>query len=196
MEKFNSQKFGYKTNYRLNGKPRDFPEYGLWKKIHNRSYNPEENYKTLSYIGCSVADVWFDYQELANFWHMDEYRKDGWHLDKDILVKGNKVYSPDTCVFVPPRINGLFCKSLASRGDLPIGVGKSSEGSLKPYTVRCKNAEGKATFLGTFHNPLEGFPIYKQFKESVIKDVANEYRSQISDKLYNALLNYKIEITD
>lgn len=196
MEKFNSQKFGYKTNYRLNGKPRDLPEYCLWKKIHNRSYNSEENYKTLSYTGCSVDAVWFDYQELARFWHTDEHRQDGWHLDKDILVKGNKIYSPDTCIFVPPRINGLFCKSLGSRGHLPIGVGKSSEGSLKPYTVKCKNADGKTTFLGSFHDPLEGFSVYKEFKEGVIKAVSNEYKNQISDKLYNALINYKIEITD
>lgn len=46
----------------------------------------------------------------------------GWALDKDILVKGNKIYSPETCCFVPQEINNLFTKRKSCRGTLPIGV--------------------------------------------------------------------------
>ena len=47
---------------------------------------------------------------------------EGWQLDKDILIKGNKIYSPDTCCFVPSEINNLFVGCNKSRGSLPIGV--------------------------------------------------------------------------
>lgn len=54
------------------------------------------------------------FQEFAE-WCQSEYgymnvEQNGrfWQLDKDILVSGNMVYSPDTCCFVPNRINSVF----------------------------------------------------------------------------------------
>ena len=113
-------------------------------------------------------------------------------MDKDILIKGNKIYSSETCVFVPERINLLFIKNDRIRGDLPIGV--SYDGNR--YKSQCKNGTHKYIRLGTYDTPEEAFQIYKQYKENVIKDVANEYKGKIPEKLYNALMNYKVEITD
>ena len=66
-------------------------------------------------MDCSVYEGWHNFQNFAK-WYEDNYyeiEEEQMHLDKDILVKGNKVYSPDTCVFVPETINGLFVKSNA-----------------------------------------------------------------------------------
>ena len=118
-------------------------------------------------------------------------------LDKDILNKNNKIYSPDNCIFVPHKINSLFVKSNIARGNLPIGVTY-----YKKYD--CFNAQlsleenGKRTVLnlGYFSTPVEAFQEYKIYKEKYIKMVADEYKEQIPYKLYKAMYEYKVEITD
>jgi hypothetical protein len=109
-------------------------------------------------------------------------------------VKGNKVYSSITCVFVPKRINLMFVKRNAARGNLPIGVIWNKRD--RKYQVDCKDEESITVHLGKFHTIKEAFESYKTFKEDVIKKVANKYKERIPNKLYIALLNYKVEIDD
>ena len=121
------------------------------------------------------------------------------HLDKDILIKNNKIYSPDTCIFVPQRINELFIKTNKLRGNLPIGV--SYLKNINKFQANCKTftKRGSASYsnyLGCFKTPLEAFNVYKQFKEKYIKQVADEYKNKIPQKLYEAMYRYEVEITD
>ena len=123
------------------------------------------------------------------------------NLDKDILKKGNKIYSPDTCVYTPQKINTLFIKSDALRGDFPIGVTRNGK---KGYSATCYAHSGindkmenkVGEYLGTFRTPEEAFYAYKTFKEVYIKQIAEEYKPYIPEKLYNAMYNYEVEITD
>ena len=99
--------------------------YRIWLGMIRRCYNPRGyDGKMVYYKDCSVCDEWLCY---ANFekWYDDNYyevNNEEMNLDKDILVKGNKIYSPNTCVFVPQRINSLFLKRNKSRGKYPIGT--------------------------------------------------------------------------
>ena len=95
--------------------------------------------------------------------------------------------------FVPSRINLLFVKNNKNRGDLPIGVKRSKNGR---YVSACLNNESKVQYLGTFDDVETAFDTYKQFKELTIKQVADEYKNKIPQRLYDALYNYKVEITD
>ena len=114
-------------------------------------------------------------------------------LDKDILIKGNKIYSPNTCIFVPQSINTLFIKSDKSRGNLPIGVYYKKQN--KKYIAQCKiNNEKK--YLGSFDTSEEAFQAYKQFKEHYIKQIADEYIELIPQELYDAMYNYEVEYED
>jgi len=115
-------------------------------------------------------------------------------LDKDILYKGNKIYSHDTCVFVPQSINLLFTKSDRVRGDLPIGV--TYRKRSRKFEVKCCDGTKKRIFLGSYNTPEEGFQAYKKYKEKLIKQIANKYIDQIPNKLYNALITYTVEIDD
>ena len=115
------------------------------------------------------------------------------NLDKDILIKGNKVYGPDTCIFVPQDINKLFTKRNNNRGNYPIGVSYNKQ--QKKYKSYC-NTNSKQNFLGYYDTPEEAFTIYKQFKENYIKQVADEYKNHIPEKLYNAMYEYEVEIDD
>ena len=118
-------------------------------------------------------------------------------LDKDILYKGNKIYSRDTCIFVPQRINNLFTKRDNDRGDYPIGMHKILSGN---YRVRCSNGFGKQIDLGVYPTKEEAFRVYKQCKEKVIKEVIDYYKGKIPEhhyyRLREAMYNYEVEIDD
>ena len=171
------------------------PSYVIWKSFLARCYG-KQNAKKTTYIGCSVCDEWKIYSNFKQ-WFDDPTNgyKRGYHVDKDILIRGNKVYSPETCCFVPPEINTLIIKHDATRGNLPIGVSKRSKSHRYRALLRKR---GKYVTLGSFGTPEEAFQAYKQAKEAHIKDVATKYYNEgkITEKVYNALMNYKVEITD
>ena len=116
-----------------------------------------------------------------------------WVLDKDILVKGNKIYSSETCCFVPPEINGCFTLRTLNRGELPIGVSKNRYGL--PYKARC-GYNGERVLIGNYKTPEEAFQAYKSVKMEEILRLAEKWKGKIDDKVYQALLQWKIEITD
>ena len=118
----------------------------------------------------------------------------GFDLDKDLLIKGNKVYSENTCIFIPREINTLLVKRKASRGECLIGVYWSN--TSKTFIARVKKNKGKSEWLGFFKTELEAFNAYKQAKESFIKEQASNWKDQIDERAYNALMNYTVEIAD
>ena len=109
-------------------------------------------------------------------------------------MKGNKIYSPETCAFVPTEINTLLISCKTTRGKYPIGVTLNKGGGKKFIAQITKNK--KHFHLGYYGTPEEAFEAYKEAKEEYIKEVANKWRSQITEEVYNALINYKVEIDD
>lgn len=171
------------------------PYYRVWVSMLDRCYNEECRLVYPSYENCSVADEWHNFQNFAKWYEENYYQvnDEQMHLDKDILIKGNKIYSPETCVFVPNKINTLFCKCDSVRGDYPIGV--CLHGSS--YMARCRNTFlEKPVYLGLFPTPEKAFEKYKYCKEEHIKEIADFYKEQIPDKLYKALYRYEVQITD
>ena len=152
--------------------------------------------KQPTYKGCSVCDEWHNFQNFAKWFDENYYQcgNEKTHLDKDILFKKNKIYSPDTCIFVPQKINLLFLKNGKNRGIYPIGV--YFEKSRNKYNAHLC-ATGKT--IGRYNAPEEAFQAYKQTKENYIKKVADEYKSkypQFPQKLYEAMYRYEVEIDD
>ena len=166
-----------------------------------RCYDPYYLNEHPTYRDCYVCEEWHNFQNFGEWWEYNVYNcnNEKMCLDKDILVKGNKVYSPETCIIVPERINLLFVKKDANRGDYPIGVDKwlNKKNGDKWLKVRCSTLE-KREHLGYFplNRPFQAFYTYKQFKENHIKQVADEYKGLIPTKLYEALYKYEVEIND
>ena len=192
----------YKTGYIGVGKykPRvDKYMYNIWQHMMRRCYNPYYINTALTYKDCIVHDTFHCFQNFGD-WFVDNYYKvdnETMNLDKDILHKGNKIYGPDTCVFVPARINRLVISNTINRGKLPLGVHYSK--SNNKYIASCsvlENNNKKRIYIGCFDNPNDAFEAYKEFKEKYIKMVADEYKDRIPEKLYEALYRYKIEIND
>ena len=169
-------------------------EYQLWNNMINRCYNEALRDKLRSYIDCSVSDEW-KYLSKFKEWCNGQigFDNEGWSLDKDILRKGDKIYSPETCCFVPPEINCALPISASVRGSLPVGVIHSSNKTR--YRARIQRAN-KWESLGTYDTPEEAFYAYKPVKESHIKSLAEKWKDLIDPKVYEVLMNWTIEITD
>lgn len=168
--------------------------YGLWANIIARSCNDSVKYKHKTYKDCSVCSEWLLFSNFLK-WFNDPTNgyKEGYAVDKDILVKGNKIYSPQTCRFVPQYINSLLVKDKSRRGKYLIGVTKKDK---KYRAVIRKN--GKYVCLGRFDTEIDAFLAYKREKEEYIRMVADEYHEKnlIDDYIYNALINYSVEQDD
>ena len=135
---------------------------------------------------CFPVTIW---------WHSQiGFGVDGWHLDKDLLVKGNKVYSEDTCVFLPNEINSLLTKRTASRGEYLIGV--SWYKTRKAFKAQVNKNKGKPENLGYFKTEIEAFNAYKTAKEYFVKEQAERWKGKIDERAYEALMDYEVEITD
>lgn len=173
--------------------------YNTWYDMLKRCYDKEYHKKQPTYKNCTVCDEWLNFQNFARWYEENYYEIEGevMCLDKDILFKGNKIYSPETCVIVPQAINKLFTKRQNDRGDSTIGT-SPVDGK---YMVRChminpKTGKSKRKYLGIYDTQEKAFKIYKYYKEKNIKMVADYFREQIPDKLYDALYNYEVEIDD
>ena len=167
------------------------PSYSLWYSMISRCYSPKMHKHTETYIDCSVCEEWLYFSNFEK-WYNGNYIE-GCHLDKDIIIKGNKIYSPETCSFVPREINNLIENSRASRGNTPMGVLERCGRFLSYVRVN-----GKRIYLGTFDTKEQAFFRMKEEKEKYIKEMAKKYYKigKISFRTYNALMNYEIEITD
>ena len=162
--------------------------YNTWGNMLKRCYDKNFQINNSTYTDCKVCNEWLCFQNFADWYDENYYEIEGeiMELDKDILVKGNKIYSPNTCIFVPHRINSLFVKRDSKRGEYPIGVTPHRN----KFRAECEIK------LGVYNTIEEAFQVYKKFKENYIKEIAEEYKSKIPQKLYKAMINYEVEITD
>ena len=167
--------------------------YTSWQSMLARCYNEKSQVltKNKSYVECNVTEKWHNFQNFAQ-WFEENYNFEtmqGWCLDKDIIIKGNKIYSPETCCFVPNEINTLFTK-IHKIDKLPTGVTDSKNNSYRVALPRSK--KGKRCYKTV----EEAFQAYKEVKEEYIKEVADKWKDLIDPRVYEAMYNYKVEITD
>ena len=170
-------------------------EYVLWKGMLQRCYSDTFKKKYPTYEGCKCSENFKSYEYFYEWCHKQiGSDNEGWHLDKDLLIKGNKIYSENTCIFLPQEINSLLTKSTASRGKHLIGVSWHDKG--KAFVAQVSKNKGKQEWLGCFNTEIEAFNAYKQAKESFIKEQAEKWKSQIGERVYKALMNYEVSIDD
>lgn len=178
-----------KGEYSFGKKGSPTKEYSVWLSMLTRCYNERFLISNKTYINCEVCDEWLDFQNFAK-WFTQNY-VEGYQLDKDILIKGNKIYSPETCCFIPQEINLLLGNHKKARGVYPIGVTKQRN----KFSVHLK-IKSTQIHCGNFDTVDQAFICYKVLKENDIKARAEEFKSKISDDVYNALINYTIEKED
>ena len=167
------------------------PSYNKWRSLLQRCYDKKFLLKNPSYADCYVCEEWLTFTNF-NKWFNENYTNN-YQLDKDLILKGNKCYCPEYCCFVPQEINELVIKCDARRGKYPLGVEKKGN----KFRARIKKNNTHVT-IGYFDTPEQAFTAYKEAKEKHIQEMATQYfnEDKITKKVYDALLNYEVEITD
>ena len=177
-----------------------------WVDMLRRCYSETYKKKTDAYMGCIVCNDWLNYSEFKRWFHsnknslMKDENESFWHLDKDVLVRGNKVYSPETCCFIPQEINKVTVRPNVRKihKELPEGVGlikPKIEGGKVGYTARAHTGTtDRDRYLGYYNTPEEAFKVYKRVKESHIKSLADKWKGKIDEKVYSALINWEVGV--
>jgi len=169
-------------------------EYKLWQDMLKRCFDEKCKQKYPTYQDVTCCGEWLYLSKfIGDVSMMKGYTLRGWHLDKDILIKGNKVYSKDTCCFVPQEVNSLLIKSDKTRGEYPVGVYFHKRYGKFMAQLRIND---KKKFLGYFNTAEEAFQAYKAAKEAHIKAVATKWKDQLDERVYQALINYTVSIDD
>ena len=177
----------------------DAEAYSLWRSMIMRAYGEKYHELRPTYRTVEVCEEWLNFQNFTEWFYSEKFSRavdevgNSYALDKDILVKGNKVYSPDTCSFVPRGVNSLLVKRDKKRGELPIGVRYNKTG--KRFCVGMSYF-GKSTPLGIYDSLEHAFNVYKKAKENYIEEVAEYWKGRIDEQVYQALINYEVHIDD
>ena len=183
------------TKYPISEGGRNAKEYTLWQSMLERCYSDIFKKQRPTYEGCEVSENFKSYEYFYEWCHKQVgFNNKGWQMDKDLLVKGNKVYGENTCVFIPSEINSLLINCTASRGKHLIGVYWSK--TANAFVAQISKNKGKRENLGYFKTEMEAFNAYKEAKESFVKEQATKWKGQIDERAYLALINYEVHIDD
>lgn len=159
--------------------------YTIWKSMLRRCYSEIYLKSKPSYIGCTVCEEWHNFQVFAEwFYSYPKYFK-GYELDKDILVKGNKVYSAETCCLVPQEINSFLVNVSENSG---VHYNKGSGKFVSRVSVG-----GKRKFIGSFDCKVEALKAYKKAKEVEAKILAEYWKEKIDVLVYDKLISWEFK---
>lgn len=171
----------------VGGKKVRCPYYTVWASMIQRCYSDKYQAKQPTYIGCLVVKEWLTFSNFREWMKGQQWF--GMELDKDILVSGNRTYSPETCIFVSHAINGLLASHESERGDCPQGVYFDKQ--TEKYRAQCR-INGTNKPLGRFSDANKAEVAYLEFKSALIIELASKERPEIEA----ALLRYSKAMTD
>ena len=173
----------------------DSKAYLRWTDMMHRCYDEKVHKRSPEYKDCTVCEEWLNFCNFEKWYNENYYEVEGdrMDLDKDILIKGNKEYCPAACSIIPHAINALFISMKKESRDLPVGVYYDND--KKKYRA-CMSYMEKRMKLGEFNNAEKAFHKYKAYKEEFIKNMAMRYKEKIPGKVYNAMMDWKVEIDD
>lgn len=180
----------YQVTMNLFGTRVTCPVYQTWRNMITRCYSDRQQLKYAAYIGCTVAPEWCSFMTFRAWWL--QHYKEGYHLDKDLLIAGNKVYSADTCILIPQWLNLFTVASDATRGLLPLGVSIAKGQVSKPYVAKCSDSYDKQVHLGLYSTPEEAHQAWLNRKLSIVQDRSAELeaiRVGLTDKVKAKVLS-------
>ena len=157
--------------------------YETWKSMLSRCYSTKAQERQPTYVGCSVSEEWLTFSNFRAWMETQNWENN--QLDKDLLVEGNKVYSPETCVFVSGMVNSFTIDSGATRGEWPIGV-NWDKGTSKFKSTCCNPFTKKREHLGLFTCELEAHHAWLKRKLELAHELA---AIQTDERVAKALIN-------
>lgn len=168
----------YKTK---DGKTELTQAYKTWAGMIDRCYRPGHEVKFKAYADCSVCEKW---KYFSNFNQNIFIYIEGFDIDKDILIKGNKVYSPEACCFVPRVINLIFAKNKTRKSNLTRGVKYRKYGNRYSAEI---SINGKTKLIGYFKDINSAAKAYNQTRKEYISEIVDKYKDALKPKVFQAL---------
>lgn len=169
------------------------PEYMLWKQMIYRCYDSLYHNRQPTYVDCTVCSEWLNFQNFAEWLSTQKNYREGYELDKDLVIKGNKQYSPAACRFIPKKLNVILNNCGASRGKYPVGVYFNKNERRFAAAIRIN---GKKKGLGYFDSVTEAHKVYVKAKEDYVKSEAQRFKGEIDDDVFNALMSWTVEASN
>lgn len=163
------------------------PVYKRWSNMLARCYSEKIHQEYPTYKGCYVCNEWLVFSNFKNW--LEAQNWEGKSLDKDLLIPGNKCYSPETCVLIDERVNNFLTESSSVRGNYLIGVIWHKRDRI--FTARCKDGSGKLMHLGGFKTELEAHQAWLAAKQNIARKLAAEQSDpRVSEALISRFENY------
>lgn len=159
------------------------PFYKKWRCMLMRCYSKKRQELHPAYIGCSVCDEWLTFSKFKLWMEQQDWQ--GKELDKDLLIHGNKIYSPETCIFVDKVVNLFIKDNESNRGEFPIGTCFNKK--RRKFYAQCSDPfTKKRGGLGFFDSPESAHQAWKRRKHELACQLAN---LQTNDMVANLLRN-------
>ena len=164
------------------------PFYRRWSLMLERCYSVNPNNKRKSYKGCTVCEEWLIFSNFKAWMETQDW--EGKCLDKDLLVSGNRTYSPETCIFISRELNSFLTDRASLRGRWPLGVdirkntGKFRASCSNPFTL-------KQEHLGVFDSPEDAHNAWLSRKREFAKVLAEGEDTLIAEALIKRYEDYK-----
>lgn len=179
----------YETQSRAGGVHIECPYYSTWRGLLTRVYSEKYQKKRPTYKDTAVCKEWLTFSNFKRWMVKQDWH--GKHLDKDILVQGNLLYSPETCCFVPLYLNNLLVSPRSEKSEYPTGVSYCKDRDKFCAYISCNT---KHKNLGRYNTVQEAYSIYKGAKEGFVKMSAEAalLNGEIDNKVYRALLTWKV----
>lgn len=175
---------GFCSAAKIDGKCVNHRAYAAWKGMFKRCYCESYKDEMKTYEGCSVDVRWHKFSEFFRWWKLNYV--EGWQLDKDIFLAGNKVYSPDFCAYIPSSLNSFVSLAINRCDSWPVGAYRSS--STGRYFSNIRDKDGRKRHLGTFTTPLEAHLAWQNAKLEQAKDF-KKLCDGIHPRLYSGLIS-------
>lgn len=173
----------YKVTKYVDGKKEYCPFYTAWKSMLSRCYNKNIKGRKPAYDGCTVCEEWLLFSNFKAWMEKQDWKAK--QLDKDLLVKGNKMYSPDACAFVCQTTNAFLTNRAAMRGKYLIGV--TYRKNLGKYVAACRNPfDKKSCYIGVFDTEMDAHQAWKSKKIEYAKKLSV---MQSDERVANALFH-------
>ena len=138
--------------------------YSTWRNLIMRSYHKPYQEKNKNYIGVTICEEWLTFSNFKRWMEAQDY--EGKHLDKD-LISGSH-YSPETCIFIDPKVNYFIRDSRKPEGL----SGACFDKARNKWISSCSSAFGKVVNLGRFNTELEAHLAWKAEKLKQAKILA------------------------
>ena len=164
--------------------------YIKWFSMMTRCYDKKQLNRRTKYEEVTVCDEWHNFQNFAAWYYDQDCDESSYCLDKDILIEGNMIYSPDACCLIPAQINTLLTVNRRANRTLPLGAMLDKRDGRFQSKI---SFDGENIHLGRFATAQEAHEAYVVAKESHVRDKAVEYRDRISDKVFEALMSWSVK---